>query len=261
MKRYKIALIGTGNVAWHLQKALEGAGHVITEIYGRNLEAAEAMVYESYMAEATDSPDFSESEAEVFLLALSDAAVEPFAQEIVLPDNAILAHTSGTLAAGVLGYAATEHFGVFYPLQTFTKGKNLDFEEVPLCIEGETSHAEKVLSNIAHSVSQQVHQIDSRQRKILHLAAVFACNFTNHLFTISKGILENSDMNFELLQPLIVETLNKSLEIGPENAQTGPAIRQDLPTLERQAKSLESDEQVSAIYQLLSQHIMDYYED
>ena len=255
----RIAILGTGNVAWHLQLALENAGHAITEIYGRNLSHAEKLVRNSYEAEATDSLDFSQSQAEIFLMALTDDSVTEVAQELVLPDGAILAHTSGTLSIKSIAYAATEDIGVFYPLQTLTAGKAINFAEVPICIEGETLRAQNELAQLAQSLSKRVQMLESGQRRLIHLAAVFACNFTNHLFTLSKGILEQHELDFEILQPLIAETLNKSLEIGPENAQTGPAIRGDMATLDKQMVALENDQAVAEIYRILSQHIIDYH--
>jgi len=255
----KIAILGTGNVAWHLQLAFENAGHNITEIYGRTLDNATRLVRSSYQAEATDSLDFSDSEAEIFIMALADDSITEVAQELILPDEAVLAHTSGTLSIKSLAYAATEDIGVFYPLQTLTLGKNIDFEQVPVCIEGETAHAQNELAALANSVSKRVQLLESGQRRLIHLAAVFACNFTNHLLTLSKGILAQHELDFEVLHPLISETLNKSLEIGPEHAQTGPAIRGDMETLDKQMAALGNDEQVAEIYQLMSQHIIDYY--
>lgn len=259
MNAQRIAILGTGNVAWHLQLAFENAGHIVTEVYGRNLEKAEKLVASSYQAEPTSSLDFSDSKAEIFIIALADDSVEEVAQELILPDGAILAHTSGTLSIKSITYAATEDIGVFYPLQTLTQGTSVDFRHVPICVEGETKKARNQLLALAKSVSEHVQLLESGQRRLIHLAAVFACNFTNHMLTISKKLLEQHNLNYELLQPLITETINKSLEIGPEKAQTGPAIRGDIETLDKQLDALEGDDQVAQIYKLISQHIIDFY--
>lgn len=255
----KIAILGTGNVAWHLQRAFENCGHVITHIYGRNLKKAGQLAQNSYQAEATDSLDFSASQAEIFLMCLADDGVAEVARELVLPDGAILAHTSGTLSIKSIAYAATENIGVFYPLQTLTRGKKIDYSQMPIGIEAETSRAKNELASLAKSISQRVHTLESGQRRLIHLAAVFACNFTNHLLTISKKILSQHHLNFEILHPLIAETLNKALEISPENAQTGPAVRGDIETLDKQMEALGNDEAVAQIYQQISQHIIDYH--
>jgi predicted short-subunit dehydrogenase-like oxidoreductase (DUF2520 family) len=255
----KIAIIGTGNVAWHLNLAFENAGHIVTDVYDRNIRKAEKFTMASYQAEPTDSLDFSNSDASVFIMAITDGAVAEVAEALHLPDGSLLAHTSGTLSIKAIAYAPTEDIGVFYPLQTLSKGKNIDFAAVPVCIEGETLRAQNDLAALAQSVSKRVQVLDSGQRRLIHLAAVFACNFTNHMLTISRQILRQEDIDFAVLYPLISETLNKSLEIGPEKAQTGPAIRRDMETLDKQLQALEGDEQVAEIYQLISQHILDYY--
>lgn len=257
----KIAIIGTGNVAWHLNLAFENAGHIVTDVYDRDIRKAEKFTMGSYQAEPTDSLNFSQSTASVFIMAITDGAVAEVAEALHLPEGSLLAHTSGTLSIKVIAYAPTEDIGVFYPLQTLSKGKNIDFAQVPVCIEGETLRAQNDLAALAQSVSERVQVLDSGQRRLIHLAAVFACNFTNHMLTISRQILGQEDINFAILFPLISETLNKSLEIGPEKAQTGPAIRRDMETLDKQLQALEGDEQVAEIYKLISQHILDYYDE
>ncbi|MCE7995899.1 MAG: DUF2520 domain-containing protein [Roseivirga sp.] len=255
----KIAILGTGNVAWHLHLAFENAGHTVTDIYSRDLQRAERFAMSSYQAEPTNNLDFSRSEASIFIMAISDDAVTQLTEDLQLPDGAVLAHTSGTLSIKAIGYAPTEDIGVFYPLQTLSRGKNVDFQHVPICIEGETLKAQNELAALAGSLSKRVQMLDSGQRRLIHLAAVFACNFTNHMLTLSKQILSQQEIDFAILHPLISETLNKSLEIGPDKAQTGPAIRRDMETLDKQHQALAEDEQVAEIYQLVSQHILDFY--
>ena len=257
--KYKIGLIGTGNVAWHLARNLENNGHSITTIYDRDLAKAKIFALDYFNAQITDDLGFSNSDASVFILAVSDDAIEELAQSIVLPPSAHLFHTSGTKPLKALGYANTENIGVFYPLQTFSKGKATNISEVPFCLEAETGNSRQVLTDLASSISDQIQFIDSNQRAVIHLSAVIACNFSNHMLSISKGVLEVNNMSFDLLKPLIAETINKALAIGPENAQTGPARRKDLKTLDKQLDSLDNDESVAKIYQTISQHILDYY--
>ena len=259
MSRFNITIIGTGNVAWHLSNAFENAGHVIREVYDRDLSKAKHFARNLYQADPTDRLDFSKSVSSVFIVAVSDDAIEAVAKKLQLPVPSVVAHTSGTVPLSRLGYVPTPHMGVFYPLQTLSKGKKVDMSHVPICIEGETKEAEKALQKLANTVSGNVNLVDSTKRKSIHLAAVFACNFTNHLLTISKKILEAHQVDFQMLQPLIVETLNKSLEIGPENAQTGPAVRNDLETLDHQHQTLQNDPKVAGIYRVISEHIMDFY--
>jgi predicted short-subunit dehydrogenase-like oxidoreductase (DUF2520 family) len=159
-----------------------------------------------------------------------------------------------------LGYAATSNIGVLYPLQTFTKEQKIDFKEIPFFIESENEDTEKVVMAMARAISKKVYKISSAERKALHVAAVFASNFTNHMLAISQEIMEDNDMDFELLKPLIVETINKSLAIGPDHAQTGPAKRGDLKILDKHIAFLQGDKKLEQIYKLLSQHILDKYE-
>ncbi len=261
MKSQKIAILGTGNVAWHLARTFENKGHVISHIYNRDINKAEKFALDYFNASTGDSLNLSEVDASLFIMAISDDSIEEVAQQLNLPQNATLVHTSGTIPLNILGYAQTHNIGVFYPLQTFSKGKNTDFADIPICIEGESEETIELLRSIGNSISHTVHVLNSNQRKVIHLSAVFSCNFTNHMFTISKGILDSNDLEFDLLKPLIVETLNKSFDIGPDNAQTGPAMRGDMETLDKQFESLSNDPNVAEMYRLISQNIIDYYQE
>jgi len=246
-------------VAWHLAPALENAGHPIKEVYSRNPKTAKFLVERLYDAEVKSDLDFSDSPSQIFIIAVSDSAVEEIASELVIPDDAIVVHTSGSLPLSKLGYVPTENIGVFYPLQTFTRGHEVDFSQVPLCIEAENSYAKNVLSDLASSLSKKVVQVSSQDRLILHLAAVFACNFTNHLLTISEQILQENHLPEDLLRPLIAETINKSLSIGASNSQTGPAKRGDMETLDKHMQLLSDREDLQEIYRTITQNIIDTY--
>lgn len=261
MSSYKIAILGTGNVAWHFARTLENAGHIISHVYDRDIAKAKKFVLDYFNASVGDSLSLSDTEATLFILAVSDDAIEEMAQQLTLPQDALLVHTSGTVPLNALGYAQTQNIGVLYPIQTLSKGQQTDFLNVPVCIEGESADTIRILEEVASSLSNSVHHLSSQQRKVIHLAAVFACNFTNHLFSISHGILKSNEMDFDLLKPLIVETLNKSFDIGPENAQTGPAIRGDMETLDNQFNALSNDPDVAEIYKMMSQNIIDFYQE
>lgn len=254
-----ISFIGAGNLAWHLAPEFDNAGYPVREVYSRNSKAAKDLVNRLYQAEVKEDLDFSDSNSNIFVIAVSDDAIKQIAQEIVLPDSAILVHTSGAKPISVLSYAASDNIGVFYPLQTFSKTKKVDFNAVPICIEAENATTERELIKMGEAISKSVLQVNSDHRKALHVAAVFACNFTNHFFRIAKDILKASDLDFELLHPLIVETVQKSLAIGPDNAQTGPAKRQDLETLDKHMEYLQYSEELAELYRIISQHIIDTY--
>lgn len=259
MKPVSVAFIGAGNLAWHLAPALDNTGFAVREVYSRKKKNAVALAERLYQANASSQLDFSASTAKIFFLCVSDDAILPIVRELVLPPDAILVHTSGSQPLSLLGDMVTKHTGVFYPLQTFTKARKVDFREIPIFIESEEAATEKVLMGAAKSLTKKVIRITSAERRALHVAAVFASNFTNHLLTLSKEIMLNNQLNFDYLKPLIAETLNKSLELGPEKAQTGPARRGDLEVLDRHMEFLQKDPPVSEIYKLISQHIIDSY--
>lgn len=251
----RISIIGAGKVAWQLAQALENAGHCIEEIWSRNPANAAALVDHLYDARVQEGLDFSHSQARVFLLALKDSAVGEVAAQLMLPAGAVVAHTSGSLPMSVLA-PACEQYGVFYPLQTFSKGRKLSFEELPFCLEAVDKKTFSQLKKLASSLSRRVYQIGAAEREKLHLAAVFACNFTNHLFRISEDILKAQDLDPQILHPLIAETVEKSLEIGAESSQTGPAVRQDREVMAFHLEQLEEQPEWAELYYLLSQDII-----
>jgi predicted short-subunit dehydrogenase-like oxidoreductase (DUF2520 family) len=256
----KVSFIGSGNLAWHLAPALENVGFVVKEIYSANPKHAEALTGRLYQAETKKSLDFSTSPSSVFIIAVSDDAIEEVATEIVLPDEAFLLHTSGSQPLKILEFAAIENIGSFYPLQTFTKNKKIDFRAVPIFIEGNNEATEKTMMTLGRAISNSVRKISSDERKALHVAAVFASNFANHMLTLSKEILQKNNLSFDLLTPLINEMISKALTAGPDKSQTGPAFRGDLEILDRHFDFLQEDEKLAELYKLISQHIIDRYD-
>ena len=253
----KVSFVGSGNLAWHLAPALENAGYPVREVYSQHAKHATALVGRLYEAHVNNSLDFSTSQSRIFIISVSDDAIQEVAQQIVLPEDAIVVHTSGSQPLSILDDAGSQSMGVFYPLQTFSKTKKVDFKTTPIFIESENSDVEKTLLKMAKAISGKVKLISSEERKALHVAAVFASNFTNHMLTLAKQVADQNDLDFELLKPLIAETLNKSLEIGPEKSQTGPAVRGDFEILERHMEFLKENPEVAEIYKVISQHIID----
>jgi predicted short-subunit dehydrogenase-like oxidoreductase (DUF2520 family) len=254
-KTYKVSIIGSGNVAWHLSQALEDAGHSIQEVYSRNIKNAQKLASKLYDAFPTNDLDFSESESQIFFIAVTDDALEKVLSEISIPDHSIIAHTSGTKPLEVLDLLFLNK-GVFYPLQTFSKSRKVAFEDIPICIEASSDATQKILSNVATSISRYIYYFNSEKRKTLHVAAVFACNFTNHLLALSKEILTKEDIDYSILNPLISETINKALEADPKQMQTGPAIRKDVKVLQEHLKFLREEPEKKQIYKILSESIL-----
>jgi predicted short-subunit dehydrogenase-like oxidoreductase (DUF2520 family) len=255
-----VSFIGSGNLAWHLAPALDNAGYVVREVYSRNPKHAESLTERLYQADVKATLDFSTSKSRLFIIATTDDAIQDIARDVILPDDATLVHTSGSQPLSLLQFAAAANTGVLYPLQTFSKAKRVDFKTVPIFIESSNEDGERILIALAKTISGKVKRVTSGERQALHVAAVFASNFPNHMLTIARKILRDNSLDFEVLKPLILETINKSLVLGPEQAQTGPAIRNDLEVLDHHVEFLKDDERVAEIYRIISQHIIDTYE-
>lgn len=263
----KISFIGAGNVAWHLAVALESAGNPVQEVWSRQAQNSRRLVSTLYDARVKPDANFAESPSELFVLSVPDDAIEEVVAQLVLPENAILVHTSGTKSLHTLRQLVDIYSdvavrtGVFYPLQTFSKATGeLDFREIPLCIEASDPETESLLVELAQGLSNIVYLVSSRERKALHVAAVFACNFTNYLLGIAKDVMAGEDLDFDLLKPLIRETFRKALAADhPAEVQTGPARRGDLNTLSAHLDYLADKPDILQLYQLLSNGIQQRY--
>ena len=255
-----ITFIGAGNLAWHLAPAFDNCGYMVKEVFSRNSKHAEELTDRLYQAEVKATLDFSASQSQIFVIAVSDGAIRSVAQEIVLPDEALLIHTSGSMPMDDLNFAAALSIGVFYPLQSFTKTRKADFRGLPIFVEASDEKTEELLFEMGRALEGNIQKMESAQRASLHLAAVFASNFTNHMITLANQVATENELNPEWLKPLIKETIEKSLYNGPLLAQTGPAKRGDLETLDRHLALLKEDGKIAEIYRLISQHIIDTYE-
>ncbi len=248
----RVALMGTGNVAQHLFEAFLSHSQIaVVQVVGRNEKALE---YFGKSTKTDISPTFTE-EADVYILAVSDDAL-PLLADSFTGLSGLVVHTSGSTSLAVL--PNTIRRGVFYPLQTFTVHRMLDFKKIPICIEAENTYDINLLKDLASIVSNKVILVNSEQRSKLHLAAVFVNNFTNHLYFIGQQLCENAHLPFEILSPLIQETAHKIETLTPFEAQTGPARRADVITLKKQLKQLEKTG-FEEIYTLLSRSIANTY--
>jgi predicted short-subunit dehydrogenase-like oxidoreductase (DUF2520 family) len=249
----RITLIGSGNVATHFGAAFKNAGHRIVQVYSRNMQNAALLAYH-IGAEAIDDLNNIDPNTDIFIISVSDDVIPHLAQQLA-KHNKLIVHTSGaTDLYNILAF--TDHAGVFYPLQTFSKTKEVDFLKVPLCIEGGDEAITQILKELAQSISNSVSEIDSTQRKTLHLAAVFACNFPNYLYHVAQEILADQRIDFNLIRPLILETAEKIQTNLPANVQTGPAIRNDQKTMDAHLALLQYEPEWAALYKLLSQGII-----
>lgn len=249
----RITLIGSGNVATHLAAALKNAGHTIVQVYSRTLQNAALLAYH-VKAEAIDSLADIHSDTDLFIIATKDDVIGAIAEQLA-PYQKLMVHTSGATDLYSL-LAFSDNAGVLYPLQTFSKSKEVDFRNVPLCIEARDEAITIILEQLAQTISNKVYHINSEKRKVLHLAAVFACNFPNYLFTIAQQIVAKQGLDFEILRPLIRETAEKVQIAIPATVQTGPAIRNDENTMAMHQQLLEGEPLLQQLYFLLSQGII-----
>ncbi|MBR9920836.1 MAG: DUF2520 domain-containing protein [Bacteroidetes bacterium] len=254
----KIVLIGAGKLASQLAPALSVAPDVkLLQVYNRNHQKAKDLALSASCDYAENIRDIS-SQADLYIIAVSDRAIGQVATELktVIPADSLVVHTSGATPSTVLGKSFSR-FGVFYPLQTFSLSRKANFEEIPMLLDAARETDLIFLEELANSISPKVYRITDEERAQLHVAAVFACNFSNHNYVIAQEILGQKGLSLDLLRPLILETARMVQENSPENVQTGPAIRGDQPTLDRHLEQLADRPDLQHIYKLLSKHIQD----
>lgn len=242
----KIVLFGSGNVATQLTKAFLKSDTVkIIQVFSRKNTIP---FFKKHQIEQIN--DLQQlKKADIYLIAISDDAIASFSKEIPFK-NVLAVHTSGAVPIQAI---ASEKKGVFYPLQSISKSKKINFKKVPICIEANSKKDLKLLKKLAKSISKKVYKIDSEQRKNLHVAAVFVNNFVNHLYAIAEEICVEKNVSFKILQPLIKETAKKIEKLSPYQAQTGPAKRKDTKTIASHLKLLNKEQQ--KIYKLLTASI------
>jgi len=249
----RITIIGSGNVATHLAAAFKNAGHRIVQVYSRDLQNAALLAYH-VKAQAIDGLQDIDPETDLFVISVKDDAIISIAQSLAQYQK-LTVHTSGATDLKALS-SIIPNSGVFYPLQTLSKNKEVNFLNVPLCIEGADEQITPELEQLAQTISNKVYRINSAQRKTLHLAAVFACNFPNYLYEVARQLLDRQNIDFELIRPLILETALKVQDNLPAEVQTGPAIRNDQNTMDLHLQMLQDEPGLKMIYELLSQGII-----
>lgn len=235
----KVALIGRGNVSFHLTRVFRATEKIGVTV----LNSREEM------------PIDKRKSIDICIVAVSDNAIKEVSKKLNGSDL-IVAHTSGSVSINDLPNGCRR--GVFYPLQTFSKEREVDFSNIPICVEAESNKDLELLSELAHCISKNVQQVSSAQRKSLHMAAVFANNFTNHLYEIASEICIENDLPFDLIKPLILETADKIKTLSPFEAQTGPARRRDLSTI-KDHEELLKDSYRKEMYQQLTRSIQKTY--
>lgn len=253
---HRIVILGTGNVATQLSLALKSVNLNILQVYGRNLAHAKIL------ANKIGTPYTNEIKsidplANLYILCISDDALEEFVAEFQFK-NAFIVHTSGTTSLEIFK-KEYKNYGAFYPLQTFSIEKRVSFDNIPICIEANNIENQELLLNFAKKLTKNVQITSHEQRIILHVAAVFASNFTNHFYSIANEILATKQLSFDLIKPLIRETAEKIQSVLPKEAQTGPARRNDLKIMSAHIEKLKGFSENQKIYKYLSNQIQKKY--
>lgn len=250
-----ISIIGAGNIAWHLAHALNEKQVPIIQIINRGKENGIQLASEvnsSYIERIEDM-----QACDIIIICVSDSAIGSVASQI--KSRGIVVHTCGSVDMEVLNECSDE-YGVLYPLQTFSKAISLDFKQVPFCIEASTAQSFEKINSLASLLSDKVYPIDSYHRRLLHLSAVFACNFTNHCYAVAEDIAKRNNMDFGILKPLMEETLRKALMSGPYDVQTGPAIRNNKDILKMHEGMLEGLGDYQKLYNFMSESIQQLHQ-
>lgn len=249
----KIVLIGAGNLATHLGKALHAAGHDMVQVFSRTMQSAETL---ASLLDAEPLTDMAQvrDDADVYIFSVKDSALEQLISQLCGGEKKVFLHTAGSMPMSVFRGKAL-HYGVLYPMQTFSKQREVDFSIIPCFIEANDEFALKQIEGLAGQISHRVFQLSSEDRKYLHLSAVFACNFANHCYAASQELLQQHGIPFDVMLPLIDETAAKVHGMTPKEAQTGPAVRYDENVIGKQMQLLENQPYFQKIYDCMSKSI------
>lgn len=250
MTKKRIVILGSGNVATSIALALKDKCELV-QIYSRTLANAQALA-EQVGCDATDNLKNIISNADVYIIAVKDDAIASVV-DAASDNGAIWLHTSGSTPIEIFQNKRSR-YGVLYPMQSFSKSQPSDMSEVHIFIEGSDSKTNQEIKELASLITNNVHEATSTEREQLHVAAVFACNFANHMFTLSNEVLDEAGIPFDAMLPLIKTTVEKLNHMSPAESQTGPAARGDMAIIKKHLASLHGDKR--KVYKLLSQSIL-----
>ncbi len=252
----RVAMVGAGNIATGLSRALVKAGHEIPEVFSRTLQHAERLARELGARAVTDPPELG-GDADAYVLAVGDGALAQVARRLprAVRENKVVIHTSGSAPTDALGKIAAHH-GAMYPLQAFSRGRETGFAGIPLLLEASDGTSRETVTALAESLDGDARWARPGERAWARLAAVFACNFVNHCYGISAELLARAGLPFGAVGPLMAETLGRALEMGPGAAQTGPARDGDMGTIEAHLGMLRADGPLRDVYRAMSTSII-----
>lgn len=255
---HRIVFLGAGNLGTRLSLELQKKGFVIEQVYSRSKSSASQLAQKLHTAYTTSPGDIS-SGADIYFVVLKDSVCHEVLSQVAF-GNSLLVHCSGSMPLAVLEKYATRT-GVLYPLQTFSKTRYVDFREIPVFIESRLKEDELILADVARKISDKVSVLDSEKRLMLHIAAVFACNFVNHFYCVASDILHSKNIPFAVLYPLIAETAEKIKQMTPAEAQTGPAVRFDKNIISTHLNELQNFPAFRELYESMSKSIFEYHKN
>ena len=249
----KVVILGAGNVANILGKKIKSAGHVIVQIFNRNLEQARRLAEELDCLFYTDELTHINREADIYVIAVKDSAIELLGNRLFLKDKLVV-HTAGSVPKAVLGKVSS-CYGVLYPVQSLRKGMNLDVD-IPFLIDGKDDSVIKSIENFASSITKTIKKADDAERLKLHVAAVVVSNFSNHLYVLAEDYCQAEELDFNFLKPLIKETAERINKFSAREVQTGPALRNDIITLDKHLRALSAYPKLKYIYLKMTDSII-----
>jgi len=257
MYKDSISFAGAGRVASALCRELFHIG-IRIDLVVSETETGGRPLADSCNAEWSSRLHFPDS-SKVIIVAVPDHKLKDVLNRIQCSSDTLVAHTAGSFGLDVFPPHISRR-GVFYPLQTFSKNRTVNFNGLPFLLESSDEEYTEILRKLAESVTGRVYVTEHEKRRMIHLAAVFVCNFTNHMLTEGKLISEKADVPFDIFHPLIQETISKAMESGPENSQTGPAVRNDRNTIEKHMELLSFSSELQKIYSNITESIINYYD-
>lgn len=246
-----INLVGAGNVAWHLSNAFSNTDYTIKQVYSRTQDKAQRLANTFGFKAVNKLADFDETN--VIILAVDDNQIETVANELPNPFDALVIHTSGSVSIDAL--KAHKNAAVFWMIQSLTAGKKTDYSQIPIIVHYSNTNANNIVNELARTISSKVHILADTERRKMHLAAVMANNFTNHLFDLMKQFTHQNELDFSLLKPIIDSTIENAINGDPNLLQTGPAIRRDHKTLQAHQQLLTHNKTLASVYEALTNSI------
>lgn len=250
----KVTLVGAGNVAHNFGKAFRQAGYLIHEIYSRTTKSA-VLLSQTLNCNFITDLSLLDKNTDLIVISVNDDALPEVLDKIKIK-NIPIVHTSGSNPISIFKEKGFKNFGIFYPVQSFSKNETESLIPIPICVEGSNEETENLLLSFASSVSKKVYVLNSEKRKALHIAAIFANNFTNHMYHIAHELLSKHKISFEIIRPIIEKTSDKIKTDTPKNAQTGPAARKDNMVIQDHLKFLSKFDEYQEIYRLMTDSIL-----